>query len=339
MNKSLFHYDLPNQLIAQLPATPRDSSRLLVFDRQSKERKDLVFKDILDLLVPGDLLVLNKTRVIPARLYATNSKGRTFEILLLRRISDTDWEALMKPARKASKHDIFTVTENLKFELLDTIDDGVRVIRFDYDGIFENVLDQVGTVPLPPYITQKLSDKQRYQTVYASVNGSSAAPTAGLHFTEDLLQGLKNKGVLTTEILLHVGLGTFRPVKADEISKHHMHSEYFEVSSQAALDINLAKRESRRVIAVGTTTTRTLESVADADGLIIPQKGNTDIFIYPPYTFKVVDALITNFHLPESTLLMLVSAFADRQSILELYADAVKAHYRFFSFGDAMFIT
>ncbi|MBR1624805.1 MAG: tRNA preQ1(34) S-adenosylmethionine ribosyltransferase-isomerase QueA [Clostridia bacterium] len=339
MVKSDFYYDLPQELIAQTPVYPRDSSRMLYYNKETDQAKDLHFYDVEKILQKGDVLVVNNTRVINARIFAFNEKGRKFEVLLLKRIDLTHWEALLKPAKKAKIGTELVVNDELKLRI-DSIDpdDGVRTIEFIFDGVFEDILDRVGEVPLPPYITEKLDDKERYQTVYNKVRGSSAAPTAGLHFTNELLQRLKDKGVIITEVLLHVGLGTFRPVKEDNILDHKMHSEYFEVGEEAANIINQAIQEGRRVIAVGTTSVRVLESAADENGMIKPQKGDTDIFIYPGYRFKVVKGLITNFHLPESTLIMLVSAFLTREKVLELYKHAVDDKYRFFSFGDSMLI-
>ena len=339
MVKSDFYYDLPQELIAQTPVYPRDSARMLYYNKETDQAKDLHFYDVEKILQKGDVLVVNNTRVINARIFAFNEKGRKFEVLLLKRIDLTHWEALLKPAKKAKIGTELVVNDELKLRI-DSIDpdDGVRTIEFIFDGVFEDILDRVGEVPLPPYITEKLDDKERYQTVYNKVRGSSAAPTAGLHFTNELLQRLKDKGVIITEVLLHVGLGTFRPVKEDNILDHKMHSEYFEVGEEAANIINHAVQEGRRVIAVGTTSVRVLESAADENGMIKPQKGDTDIFIYPGYRFKVVKGLITNFHLPESTLIMLVSAFLTREKVLELYKHAVDDKYRFFSFGDSMLI-
>lgn len=338
LKKSDFYYDLPEELIAQTPATPRDSSRLLCYDRAAGEVSHRVFREVLDILEPGDLLVVNNTRVIPARLYAYDQKGREYETLLLKRIDYRTWETLLKPARKAKIGSRLVVNGELSFDILSIGENGVRTVRFVFDGVFEDILSRVGSVPLPPYITEKLADKERYQTVYAKVEGSSAAPTAGLHFTPELLDALRGKGVEIVEVLLHVGLGTFRPVKEENVVDHHMHSEYYSVSEDAAALINRAVNEGRRVIAVGTTSVRTLESVADESGYIHAGSGETQIYIYPPYRFKVVRGMITNFHLPESTLIMLVSAFAGREKTLELYKIAVEEKYRFFSFGDAMLL-
>lgn len=338
MQKSDFYYDLPQELIAQTPVYPRDSSRMLHYNRASDKYYDRRFFEIKDLLQEGDVLVVNNTRVINARLYAYNEKGRKFEVFLLKRIDLTHWEALLKPAKKAKLGTTLVVNEQLSLTIEDYTDNGVRIINFVYEGVFEDILSRVGEVPLPPYITEKLEDKERYQTVYAKKEGSSAAPTAGLHFTDELLTELKNKGVTVVEVLLHVGLGTFRPVKVDNILEHKMHSEYYEMSEEAASIINKALDENRRVIAVGTTSVRVLESVANENNRVVPGSGNTEIFIYPGYQFKVVKGLITNFHLPESTLIMLVSALCSREKILNLYKHAVEERYRFFSFGDAMFI-
>jgi len=338
LKKSDFYYELPQEQIAQTPVYPRDSSRLLCCDRATGKVTHRVFRDILEIFKPGDLLVVNNTRVIPARLFAYDEKGREYETLLLKRIDNSTWETLLKPAKKAKIGSRLVVNGELSFDILSIGDNGVRTIRFVFEGVFEDILSRVGSVPLPPYITEKLADKERYQTVYAKVEGSSAAPTAGLHFTPELMDALRNKGVEIVEILLHVGLGTFRPVKEENVADHEMHSEYYSVSEGAASRINMAIDEGRRVIAVGTTSVRTLESLAKEDGHIVSGSGETKIFIYPPYQFKVVKGLITNFHLPESTLLMLVSAFAGREKTLEMYKIAVEEKYRFFSFGDAMLI-
>lgn len=339
MVKSDFYYDLPQELIAQTPIYPRDASRLLYYDRATDKKEDLHFYDIENILQKGDVLVVNNTRVINARIFAFNEAGKKFEVLLLKRIDLTHWEALLKPARKAKINTELIVNNELSLKIKSiNPDDGVRTIEFIYDGIFEDILDRVGEVPLPPYITEKLEDKERYQTVYNKISGSSAAPTAGLHFTNELIDRLKAKGVIIAEVLLHVGLGTFRPVKEENILDHKMHSEYYEVSEETADIINTAVKENRRIIAVGTTSVRVLESASDENGKIKATKGDTDIFIYPGYKFKIVKGLITNFHLPESTLIMLVSAFSTRENILNLYNYAVKEKYRFFSFGDAMLI-
>lgn len=336
--KTDFYYELPEELIAQTPATPRDSSRLLVYDRKSKKIEHRIFRDITDYLKAGDVLVINDTKVLPARLYAHTENGGAVEVLLLKRRNIDEWEALVKPGKKCVPGKKLIVSEELSLTVLSVTDSGERIIKFEYGGVFEEILERVGNMPLPPYIKEKLKDKNRYQTVYAKYDGSAAAPTAGLHFTPELLSKIRGMGVEIVEVLLHVGLGTFRPVKEDIITDHKMHSEYFEVSAEAAEKINAAKREGRRIIAVGTTSVRTLESAADENGVIIPQKGNTQIFIYPPYKFKCVDALITNFHLPESTLIMLVAAMCGREEILSVYETAVRERYRFFSFGDAMLV-
>lgn len=339
MKTSDFDYYLPQELIAQHPAEPRDSSRLLVYDRACDKIRHRHFCDITDYLKEGDLLVRNNTKVLPARMFAHTEHGGIVEVLLLKRFDLTEWEVLVKPGKKARVGTVLTINDELSLKVLSIIpESGGRRVRFFYDGVFEDIVSRVGEMPLPPYITEKLKDGSRYQTVYAKHDGSAAAPTAGLHFTRELLDKIEKKGVETADILLHVGLGTFRPVKAEEISAHHMHSEYYEIDDAAADKINRAKAERRRVIAVGTTSVRTLESAADEKGFVKPVKANTEIFIYPPYKFKCVDALITNFHLPKSTLLMLVSAFSSREKILELYNTAVREKYRFFSFGDAMFI-
>ncbi len=339
MRTSDFDYFLPEELIAQTPAEPRDASRLLIYDRANDLVHHKIFRDIVDFLRPGDLLVRNNTRVLPARMFAYTKNGGRVEILLLKRFDLTEWEVLVKPGKKARPGVELVISNELKLIVLSTIEEaGSRRVKFTFDGVFEDIISRVGEMPLPPYITAKLKDRERYQTVYAKVDGSAAAPTAGLHWTDELLQKVKDKGVEVVDVLLHVGLGTFRPVKAEEITEHHMHSEYFEISEESAQKINAAKREGRRVIAVGTTAVRTLESGADEHGLVKAQSGNTEIFIYPPYKFKCVDALITNFHLPKSTLLMLVSAFASKEKILQLYNTAVQEEYRFFSFGDACMI-
>jgi S-adenosylmethionine:tRNA ribosyltransferase-isomerase len=336
--KSDFYYYLPEEQIAQTPATPRDSSRLLVYNRQTDKIEHRIFHDVTDYLKAGDVLVINNTKVLPARLYAHTENGGVVEILLLKRVDKDTWEVLAKPGKKCKVGKQFKINDKLSFEVMDVTDSGERIIKFIYDGVFEEILDEVGSMPLPPYIKEKLKDKNRYQTVYAKTDGSAAAPTAGLHFTPELLQKIRDMGVEIVEVLLHVGLGTFRPVKEDIITDHKMHSEYYAVSQSAADAINNAKAEGRRVIAVGTTSVRTLESVTGDDGKVVAGSGNTQIFIYPPYKFKCVDALITNFHLPESTLIMLVAAMTGREKILSIYKTAVEEKYRFFSFGDAMFI-
>ena len=338
LKKSDFWYDLPEELIAQTPAEPRDSSRLLVYHRDTKEIEHRIFHDITDYLKAGDVLVVNRTRVLPARLYAHTEHGGAVEVLLLKRIDLDDWEVLVRPGRKCRIGTKLTVNEELSLEVTGITDSGERIVRFFYKGAFEDVLSRAGTMPLPPYIHEKLKDPDRYQTVYSRENGSAAAPTAGLHFTPELLGRIRAMGVEIAEVLLHVGLGTFRPVKEENVLDHKMHSEYYEVSAEAADIVNRAKREGRRIICVGTTSVRTVETVADEHGFLRPCKGNTEIFIYPPYRFKCVDALITNFHLPESTLLMLVSALCSREEVLHVYDVAVRERYRFFSFGDAMLI-
>ena len=336
--KSDFYYDLPEELIAQTPAEPRDSSRLLVYDRVTGKTEHKIFRDIVDYLKKGDVLVINNTKVLPARMYAHTVNGGAVEVLLLKRLEKDKWEVLVKPGRKCTVGKKLTISDELSLTVEGITDSGERIVRFAYDGVFEYILDRVGSMPLPPYIKKKLEDKNRYQTVYAKTDGSAAAPTAGLHFTPELLEKLKGMGVEIAEVLLHVGLGTFRPVKEEIITDHKMHSEYYEIGERSAEIINRAKAEGRRIIAVGTTSVRTLESAADENGLIKPCHGNTEIFIYPPYKFKCVDSLITNFHLPESTLIMLVAAMTGREEILSLYNTAVKERYRFFSFGDAMMI-
>lgn len=340
MKLSDFTFELPEELIAQEPLSDRSSSKLMVLDREHKNISHKVFKDIIDELEPGDCLVLNNTRVLPARLIgARQGTGGKVEFLLLTRKNKDQWEVMVKPGKKAKVGDVIEFGNGeLKAEIIDILDGGNRLVEFKYEGIFEQVLDELGHMPLPPYITKTLEDKERYQTVYSKHKGSAAAPTAGLHFTNELLESIENKGVTIAYVTLHVGLGTFRPVKVDNILEHDMHSEYYVVEADEAEKINSAKRAGGRVIAVGTTSSRTLESVADENGFVKEQNGWTDIFIYPGYKFKVVDGLITNFHLPESTLIMLVSALADREFILRAYKTAVEERYRFFSFGDAMFI-
>ncbi len=338
LKKSDYYYDLPEECIAQTPAEPRDSSRLLVYDRKTNKIEHRVFRDIINYLKAGDVLVINNTKVLPARMYAYTQNGGKVEILLLKRKNLTCWEVLVKPGKKAKIGAKLKISEELSLEVKDRTETGERIVEFIYDGVFEDIISRVGSMPLPPYIKEKLEDQTRYQTVYCKTDGSAAAPTAGLHFTNGLLEEIKAKGVEIAEVLLHVGLGTFRPVKEDDLTNHVMHSEHYEVNERAAEIINKAKREGRRVIAVGTTSVRTLESVADEKGVLKACSGDTQIFIYPPYKFKCVDALITNFHLPESTLVMLVSAFMGRENTLETYKTAVKEGYRFFSFGDAMFI-
>lgn len=338
LKRSDYYYDLPEELIAQTPAEKRDYSRLMTVDRRTGETSDRRFYDIIDLLNPGDCLVLNNTKVIPARIFGKNAAGREFEALLLRNRGNDVWECLLRPARKAKEGEPITFGEGLTGRVVDVIEDGNRLVKFDYDGIFNEILDRVGTAPLPPYIKSRASDPSRYQTVYARFDGSAAAPTAGLHFTDELLERIRAKGVDTAFLTLHVGLGTFRPVKEDDLTKHIMHSEWYELPEDAAVRINAAKKCGGRVVSVGTTSCRTLETVASRYGEIRADSGETDIFIYPGYEFKCIDALITNFHLPESTLIMLVSAFSSRSIILNAYKEAVEKKYRFFSFGDAMFL-
>ncbi len=336
--KSSYYYDLPEELIAQTPIEPRDSSRLLVYHRTSGKIEHKIFHDIIDYLKSGDVLVINNTRVLPARLIGYKDTGAKIEILLQKRINLTNWEVIAKPFKRLNVGTKVIFSQNLSCVITDKKDYGSCNVQFIFEGVFEERLEEVGQMPLPPYIHEKLKDKERYQTVYSKVEGSSAAPTAGLHFTPELLQKIRAKGVEVVEVLLHVGLGTFRPVKEDNILNHEMHSEYIEMTEANAEKLNRAKQEYRRIIAVGTTSVRVLESCANEHGIIIPQKRETDIFIYPSYKFKVVDALITNFHLPESTLIMLISAFAGYDETMNIYKEAVKDKYRFFSFGDAMFI-
>lgn len=336
-----YYYDLPEELIAQDPLEDRSSSRLMVLNKNTGEVQHHIFKEIIDYLHEGDCLVINDTKVLPARLYGskvgTNAK---IEVLLLKRRENDVWETLVKPGKKCKTGTVISFGDGLLMgEVIDVVEEGNRLIQFKYEGIFEEVLDQLGEMPLPPYITHKLEDKNRYQTVYAKYEGSAAAPTAGLHFTKELLEQIKEKGVKIAHVTLHVGLGTFRPVKVENILEHHMHSEFYMVDEEDAKMINDTKANGGRVISVGTTSTRTLETVADENGVIHAGSGWTQIFIYPGYKFKAIDCLITNFHLPESTLLMLVSALAGRDNILNAYKTAVEEKYRFFSFGDAMFIT
>lgn len=340
IKKSDFYFDLPEELIAQDPLKDRSSSRLLLLHKESGVTEHHIFRDILDYLEAGDCLVLNDTKVIPARLMGVKADtGAAIEVLLLKRKEKDIWETLVKPGKKAKPGTKISFGDGLLTgEVLEVVEEGNRLIRFSYDGIFEEALDKLGEMPLPPYITHKLQDKSRYQTVYARYEGSAAAPTAGLHFTKELLERLTEKGVETACVTLHVGLGTFRPVKVENVLEHHMHSEYYQVTKEAADKINQAKKNGKRVICVGTTSCRTVESAADESGMLHECCGNTEIFIYPGYKFKVLDALITNFHLPESTLVMLVSALAGRENVLHAYEEAVRKKYRFFSFGDAMFI-
>ncbi len=351
MKKQDFYFDLPEELIAQDPLQDRSSSRLLVLNKETGAIKHQIFTDILDYLKEGDCLVLNNTKVIPARLIGervlskkkgngTETKGAQIELLLLKRRENDIWETLVKPGKKAKPGTIIRFGDGLlTAEVLEIVEEGNRLVKFHYEGIFEEILDKLGQMPLPPYITHKLQDKNRYQTVYAKHEGSAAAPTAGLHFTKELLEAVEKKGVTIANVTLHVGLGTFRPVKEENILDHHMHTESYQVLPEEAEKINNAKKNGGRVICVGTTSCRTIESAADENGVVQAKEDDTSIFIYPGYRFKVLDGLITNFHLPESTLLMLVSALAGREHILAAYNEAVKERYRFFSFGDAMFIT
>ena len=338
LKKSDYYYDLPEELIAQTPAEPRDSSRLLVYDRKTGCVQHRIFRDIAKYLHAGDVLVINNTKVLPARMYGYTANGGKVEVLLLKRLSISEWEVLVKPGKKAREGTSLKISDELSLTVKSRTETGERIVEFHYDGVFEDILSRVGSMPLPPYIHEKPKDPNRYQTVYCKTDGSAAAPTAGLHFTKELLETLKSRGVQIAEVLLHVGLGTFRPVKEEDLTEHKMHSEYYMVDEKAAETVNAAKREGRRVIAVGTTSVRTLETVADENGFLHPCSGNTEIFIYPPYRFKCVDALITNFHLPESTLIMLVSALIGREECLRIYKEAVEERYRFFSFGDAMLI-
>lgn len=336
-----FYYELPQELIAQDPLEDRSDSRLMVLDKKTGTVRHQVFREIIDYLKPGDCLVINNTKVIPARLYGVKKDTQAkIEILLLKRRENDIWEALVKPGRKCKTGTEIIFGEGLLTgEIIDVVEEGNRLIRFRYEGIFEEILDQLGQMPLPPYITHQLKDKNRYQTVYAKYDGSAAAPTAGLHFTPELLAQVKEKGIEIAEVTLHVGLGTFRPVKVTDVHQHHMHSEFYRIEQSEADKINLAKEQGHRIIAVGTTSTRTLESAADEHGRLKESSGWTEIFIYPGYQFRVIDSLITNFHLPESTLVMLVSALAGREHVLNAYAAAVQEKYRFFSFGDAMLVT
>jgi S-adenosylmethionine:tRNA ribosyltransferase-isomerase len=340
LKKSDFYFELPEELIAQDPLEDRSASRLLMLDKETGAVTHHIFKEVIDYLNPGDCLVLNNTKVIPARLLGEREgTGGHVEVLLLKRREGDVWETLVKPGKKCRPGQRLTFGDGLlKAQVLETVEEGNRLIHFEYDGIFEEVLDRLGEMPLPPYITHKLKDKNRYQTVYAKYEGSAAAPTAGLHFTKELLKAIEDKGVKIAYVTLHVGLGTFRPVKEDNVLEHHMHSEYYQVTDEAAELINTVKASGGRIICVGTTSCRTIESASDANGKVIPGCDNTEIFIYPGYKFKVLDALITNFHLPESTLVMLVSALAGREHVLAAYEEAIKERYRFFSFGDAMFI-
>ena len=342
MKLSDFYYDLPEELIAQHPMEKRDESRLLVLDRKTGKIEHRIFKDIIEYLSPNDCLVINETRVIPARLYGKREQDEknTIEILLLKDMGDKKWEVLVKPGKKCKigTRIFFGDKGQLVAEVIDIMEDGNRIVKLEYNGILNEILDEIGVMPLPPYIHEKLKEKERYQTVYSKVEGSSAAPTAGLHFTPELLKAIEEKGVKIARVLLHVGLGTFTPVKEENIEDHKMHSEYYEIGSDACNIINETKKNGGKVFCVGTTSCRTVESAADENGYLVPKKGITDIFIYPGYKFKVLDNLITNFHLPESTLLMLISALATREMIMDTYKIAVEQKYRFFSFGDAMLI-
>ena len=335
LKTSDFYYDLPEELIAQTPVEPRDSSRLLIYNRQEKSIVDGSFRDILKIFKKGDLLVVNNTKVLPARMFAYTKFGGKIEILLLKRLNLTDWEVMVRPGKKAKEGITLTINEELSLTILSRTESGGRIVSFHFNGVFEDIISRVGEMPLPPYIHQKLKNQDRYQTVYANNLGSSAAPTAGLHFTKELIDELKNIGVEFATVELKVGLGTFRPVKVEDVKSHVMHTEWCEINEENAKIINKAKLENRRVIAVGTTSVRTLESIADDNGLVSAKSLDTNIFIYPPYKFKCVDGLITNFHLPESTLLMLVSAFCSKDEVMSIYLHAVKEKYRFFSFGDA----
>ena len=340
MKTSDFNFELPEELIAQDPLEDRSASRLLVLNKETGETEHKIFKDIIDLVNPGDCLVLNNTKVIPARLLGVKEDtGAHVEVFLLKKLSEDTWETLVKPGKKLKPGARVIFGDGLlTATILDTMEEGIRKVLFEYDGIFEEVLDKLGEMPLPPYITHKLKDRDRYQTVYARYDGSAAAPTAGLHFTKELLTELEAKGVRIAYVTLHVGLGTFRPVKVDDVANHHMHSEHYIITGEAADIINTTKENGGRVICVGTTSCRTIESAADDTGKVIPGENDTQIFIYPGYSFKVLDALITNFHLPESTLVMLVSALAGKDNIMKAYKEAIDLRYRFFSFGDAMFI-
>ncbi len=339
MKKSDYNFYLPEKLIAQTPLKKRDSSRLLVYDRKNSTIEHKIFNDILQYLEKGDALVINQTKVIPARLFGTREGLKNpVEFLLLRRINANDWHAIMRPGKRLKVGAEVLFSSELKAEVIEKLEDGVALVRFYYDGIFEEILERLGHMPLPPYIKEKLEDKQRYNTIYAKEEGSAAAPTAGLHFTEELFDKIRAKGVQILPVTLHVGLGTFRPVKEDNLINHVMHSETYEITDEVADKINEVKKLGGRIIAVGTTSVRTLESSCKDDGTVLCGRGDTDIFIYPGYEFKVVDRLITNFHLPESTLLMLVSAMMGRQNVLDTYQQAIDKEYRFFSFGDAMFI-
>ena len=339
MKVSEFNYDLPEELIAQVPIKNRDESRLMVVNREKRTIEHKTFKDIIDYLEPGDCLVRNNTKVIPARLYGKKETGANVEFLLLNNIEGDIWESIVRPGNKLHVGTKVIFGDGLlEAEILDIMPGGTRKVKFNYQGIFNEILDQIGLMPLPPYIHETLKDKDRYQTVYAKYDGSAAAPTAGLHFTNELLEKIKEKGIEIANVTLHVGIGTFRPVKEDEVEKHDMHTEHYYIKKEDADKINNAKKNGKRIISVGTTSCRVLETVADENGLVKETEGDTNIFIYPGSKFKCVDNLITNFHLPQSTLLMLVSALSDKDFMLEAYKEAVKDKYRFFSFGDAMYI-
>ncbi len=342
MKVSDFNYDLPKELIAQHPMEKRDESRLMVLHRDTKQIEDKTFKDVIDYLEPGDCLVRNNTKVIPARLYGKilgKTSEKLVEFLLLKQLENDNWEVMVRPGKKLREGVKVDFGDGLLHaEILEVMENGDRLVHFEYDGIFNEILDKIGLMPLPPYITERLKDKDRYQTVYAKYDGSAAAPTAGLHFTEELLEKIKEKGVEIANVTLHVGIGTFRPVKVENIEEHHMHSEHYYIKQEDVDKINKAKREGHRIIAVGTTSCRVLESIAKDNGEVEPTEGDTSIFIYPGYKFKCIDCLITNFHLPESTLIMLVSSLATKEFIMEAYNKAVEEKYRFFSFGDAMLI-
>lgn len=339
MKTSDFYYNLPENLIAQVPLKDRTSSRLLVLDKHTGKIEHKHFKDIIEYLNPGDTLVLNNTRVIPARIFG-HKAGYTgkIEVLMLKDLGEDTWECLVKPGKNAKVGQVIVFSEKLKGEVIDILEEGIRKIKFEYDGIFNEILDEIGAMPLPPYITAKLEDKERYQTVYSKIKGSAAAPTAGLHFTKELLEQIEKKGINIAYVTLHVGLGTFRPVKVDDVETHKMHSEYYEIDEATCDIINETKKRGNKVVCVGTTSCRVLESASEEDGTLIPKQEETSIFIYPGYKFKVVDNLITNFHLPESTLIMLVSSLAGKENIMNAYNEAVELKYRFFSFGDAMYI-
>jgi S-adenosylmethionine:tRNA ribosyltransferase-isomerase len=335
-----FYYDLPENLIAQVPLKDRTSSKLMLLDKKTGEVKHEIFKNILNYIQKDDVIVFNNTRVLPARLYGVKKDtGANIEILLLKRIELNKWQVLVKPAKRVKIGSVVTFGDNLlNMNVLKEYDEGIRDVEFSYNGVFEDIIASIGYMPLPPYIKEKLEDKERYQTVYSKINGSSAAPTAGLHFTEDLLQHLKDKGVQIEYVTLHVGLGTFRPVKADKIENHTMHSEFYKIDLDTAQRLNTAKKQGKKIIAVGTTSVRTLESAVNDEQMLEKLEDNTNIFIYPPYNFKFVDSIITNFHLPESTLIMMISAFSGKENVFKAYQNAIENEYRFFSFGDAMFI-